>query len=67
MPLHKGKSEKAFSENVRTEMHHGKPQKQALAIAYRMQRKKAKGGGCVLGRAAQVVLPAAEDMPMAEM
>jgi hypothetical protein len=47
MPLIKGKSEKAFSKNVATEMHHGKPQGQALAIAYSMKRKaqhKAKGG-----------------------
>lgn len=39
MPLHKGKSRAAFSENVRTEMKHGKPQKQALAIAYQEQRE----------------------------
>lgn len=34
MPLEHGKSRKAFSHNVRTEMEHGKPQKQAVAIAY---------------------------------
>ena len=33
MPLNKRKSKKAFSENVATEMHAGKPQKQAVAIA----------------------------------
>jgi hypothetical protein len=46
MPLIKGKSDRAFSENVRTEMHEGKPQKQSLAIAYAMKRKAkmAKGG-----------------------
>ena len=47
MPLMSGKSEKAFSHNVSTEMHHGRPQDQALAIAYRMKRKAqkmAKGG-----------------------
>lgn len=47
MPLIKGKSEKAFKQNVRTEMHAGKPQKQSLAIAYAMKRKAqkmAKGG-----------------------
>lgn len=47
MPLIKGKSEKAFKENIKTEMSHDKPQKQALAIAYAVKRKaqhKAKGG-----------------------
>jgi len=34
MPLIKSASPKAFAQNVRTEMHAGKPQKQALAIAY---------------------------------
>ena len=48
MPLSHGKSRKAFSQNVRTEMEHGKPQKQAVAIAYSMQgekRKKMAEGG----------------------
>lgn len=33
MPLEKGKSKKAISHNIKTEMHAGKPQKQAIAIA----------------------------------
>ena len=32
-PLIKGKSKKVISENIKTEMAHGKPQKQAIAIA----------------------------------
>lgn len=39
MPLKKSASKKAFSANVKTEMAAGKPQKQALAIAYSVQRK----------------------------
>jgi len=33
MPLLKGRSKKVISENIRREMHAGKPQKQAIAIA----------------------------------
>lgn len=39
MPLKKSAGKKAFSANVRAEMHAGKPQKQAVAIAYSVQRK----------------------------
>ena len=38
MPLIKGKSPKAFSHNVEVEIHAGKPQKQAVAIAYATKR-----------------------------
>ena len=33
MPLKNGKSRATVSENIKTEMHEGKPQKQAVAIA----------------------------------
>ena len=42
MPLFKSKSKKAFSENVKTEMAAGRPQKQAVAIAYSEQRAAGK-------------------------
>lgn len=33
MPLKKGSSKATISKNIKTEMAHGKPQKQAIAIA----------------------------------
>ena len=39
MPLNKSKSKKAFSENIKTEIKAGKPQKQAVAIAYSIKRR----------------------------
>jgi len=43
MPLDKSGSKAAFSQNVAAEMNAGKPQKQAVAIAYSVQRKKKHG------------------------
>jgi len=43
MPLKSGSSRKVVSQNIKTEMRHGKPQKQAVAIALRkagLSRKK---------------------------
>lgn len=45
MPLVKGraaKSKKGFSENIKREMEAGKPQKQAVAIAYSEAGEKSK-------------------------
>lgn len=54
MPLKKGKSRAAISQNIRTEMAHGKSHDQAVAIAMReagmsrqhkrVHSKKKKGG-----------------------
>ena len=46
MPLIKSKSDKAFKSNIKAEIGAGKPQKQAVAIAYATKRaaKKAIGG-----------------------
>lgn len=46
MPLAKGKkarTRKGFSENIKKEMKAGKPQKQAVAIAYSEARKGKRG------------------------
>lgn len=40
----KSASKKAFQENVKREMEAGKPKKQAVAIAYSVQREAKKKG-----------------------
>lgn len=51
MPLEEGKGKEAFSHNIKAEVDAGKPQKQALAIAYSMMKKarakKMADGGIV--------------------
>lgn len=42
MPLKKSATKSAFSHNVKAEMKAGKPKKQAVAIAYSVQREAKK-------------------------
>lgn len=39
MPLKKGFSPKTVSKNIKTEIEHGKPQKQAVAVALNVAKK----------------------------
>lgn len=43
MPLKKGSSKATISQNIKTEMAAGRPQKQAVAIAMRAAGKPKKG------------------------
>ena len=42
MPLTSGKSKSAFQHNIKAEIAAGKPQKQAVAIAYSVKREAEK-------------------------
>lgn len=50
MPLKSGSSKKVVSDNIRTEMAHGKPQRQAVAIALQKAGKPMKYGQKISGR-----------------
>lgn len=45
MPLKKGSSRAVVSRNIKTEMTHGKPQKQAVAIALKVAGKSRNQAG----------------------
>lgn len=42
MPIKHSASEKAFVQNIKAEIAHGKPPKQAQAIAYSVQKEAAR-------------------------
>lgn len=44
MPLKQSKSKQAFLSNLKAEVKAGKPQKQAVAIAYAVKRKAERKG-----------------------
>jgi hypothetical protein len=50
MPLVKSSSKNAMRKNIKTEMEAGKPQKQAVAIAYSVKREASKKGGMSKGK-----------------
>ena len=52
MPLKKSASKKAFGENIAAEMRAGKPQRQAVAIAYSVKREAEGRKSAVKGRPA---------------
>lgn len=45
MPLKSGTSKKTFEKNIKTEVKAGKPERQALAIAYSMKKDSQKKRG----------------------
>lgn len=60
MPLIKSKSDKAFKSNIKAEIAAGKPPKQAVAIAYDVQRrakKMAEGGASKVNEAGNYTKP----------
>lgn len=67
MPLEKGSSPEAFAHNVKTEIKAGKPQKQAVAIAYSEKNGDEANAGLPLvnyGDATQELEEKKDDAPI---
>src|SRR4051812_28620837 len=61
MPLKQGSSREVVSQNIKTEMAHGKPQEQAVAIALKeagLSNQDEPKGGIVDATEAPIVMPA---------
>lgn len=63
MPLIHSGSKKAMGKNIKAEMHAGKPQKQAIAIAYDIQRRNKKAYGGMVDEKGMEQNRIAADMP----
>ena len=63
MPLSSGKSPKSFSKNIKTEMEHGEPQKQAVAIAYAVRRKHKMADGGEVAESNEKLHPHGDEQP----
>ena len=62
MPLMSGKSQKAFTHNIKAEIAAGKPQKQAVAIAYSKKGEHMAEGGEVESEDESIINGVAQEL-----